>query len=450
MSAAGRAERGRAGPRSNDVAAGTGKLNGLERRVTEAVDDGRLLEDLRALVAVPSCDGREIEVQELAADLMRDAGLEVDAWGIDLGELRAHPDFSCEIERDEALGVAGVLGSAGCGGRDLIFNGHVDVVSPGDTANWATPPWELTVRDGMAYGRGTVDMKGGVACALAATRAIREAGVRLAGRVIVETVAGEEDGGLGTLAAVLRGYRAHGAVVVEPTALDIVVAQAGALGFRLTVHGLSAHGAMRGEGVSALEKFLPLHDALRDLETAATDDVRGSDLAPLYASYRIPFPLSIGVVRAGEWPSTVPESLVCEGRYGVMPGVGVGAARRRFEQVVAGAAARDDWLREHPPRVEWWGGQFASALTAPDAAVVTSLSAAHRDLLGDAPPLTGVTYGADMRLLAGPGATPTIMYGPGDVGCSHQPDEHVPLDQLASCARVLAVHAVRFCGVATE
>lgn len=426
-------------------------VNDLERKVVDAVDEGALLEDLRALVATPSHEGRETAVQRLAAQLMRAAGLEVDEWQIDLDELRAHPDFSCEIERDEALGVVGVLPADGApagAARDLIFNGHIDVVSPGDPANWSVPPWEVTVRDGLAYGRGTVDMKGGVACALAAARALRDAGVRLAGRLKVETVAGEEDGGLGALATVLRGHRADGAVIVEPTALDVVIAQAGALGFRLTVPGLAAHGAMRWEGVSALEKFLPVFNALRDLESHAAARVVGTELEDLYAPYPIPFPLSIGIVRAGEWSSTVPESLTCEGRYGVMPGDSVPEARRRFESAVAAAAAEDEWLRDHPPRVEWWGGQFASTLTAPGADVVRTLSTAHADLCGTPPALTGVTYGADMRLLAGPGAMPTVLYGPGDVGCAHQPDEHVPLDELATAARVLALHALRFCGVA--
>ena len=151
-------------------------------------------------------------------------------------------------------------------GRDLLLNGHIDVAPVGDEAAWTAPPWEPVLRDGRVYGRGAVDMKGGLCCALFAAKAIRDAGLRLRGRLSVASVAGEEDGGTGTLAAILRGHTAHGAVVVEPTRLRVVPAQAGSLMFRLTVHGLSAHGCVREEGVSAVESFVPLLAALRRLE----------------------------------------------------------------------------------------------------------------------------------------------------------------------------------------
>lgn len=439
-----------------------------ERRVVAAVDLPRLLDDLSALVAAPSHDGRETQAQEVAAGLLADAGLQVDRWWMDLDELRRHPAFSWEVERSEALGVVGVTGGSAAGStgggigrgpgrdtpgdhgaRDLIFNGHIDVVPPGDPERWTSPPWQATQRNGDVYGRGTVDMKGGIACALAAVRALRSAGVGLRGRLLVETVAGEEDGGLGTLAAILRGYRADGAVVVEPTALDIVSAQAGCLGFRLTVPGRAAHGAMRWEGVSALERFAPVHEALLALERSRTAADLPDDIRPLFARYPIPYPLSIGTVRAGNWASTVPEELVCEGRYGVMPGEDAALARRRFEDAVAAAADRDPWLREHRPVVEWPGGQYASALTPTTATVVAAVGGAHASLRGAPPALIGVTYGADMGMLSSVGGVPTVLYGPGDVAWAHQADEHVPVAQLEQAAEVLAVTAMRFCGYVT-
>jgi acetylornithine deacetylase len=435
------------------AASGAGAaLTAAERRAVDAVDLPRLLDDLKALVAAPSHDGRETAAQDIAADLMADAGLHVDRWRIDLDELRRHPAFSWEVERDEAVGVVGTTGGAGGAGpdgspaRDLIFNGHIDVVPPGDLDRWSSSPWQSEIRDGMVFGRGTVDMKGGIASALAAARALRAAGVTLRGRLFLETVAGEEDGGLGTLAAIVRGYRADGAVVVEPSALTIVAAQAGCLGFRVTVPGRAAHGAMRWEGVSALEHFTPVHEALLALERSRTAADLPDDIRPLFADYPIPYPLSIGVVRAGNWASTVPEELVCEGRYGVMPGEDATLARRRFEDAVAAAAAGDPWLRDHPPVVEWPGGQYASALTSTGAAVVTAVGGAHASLTGAPPPVVGVTYGADMGMLSAVGGVDTVIYGPGDVNWAHQADEHVPVAELEQAARVLVVTAIRFCG----
>ena len=201
----------------------------------------------------------------------------------------------------------------------------------GDEAAWTTPPWDPAVRDGRVYGRGAVDMKGGLCCALFAARAIRDAGVRLRGRLSVASVVGEEDGGTGTLATLLRGHSADGAVVVEPTRLHVVAAQAGSLMFRLVVHGLSAHGCVREEGVNAVEKFVPLLAALRRLE----EERCGASRPPLFAGYRLPWPIEVGTVRAGDWASSVPDTLVAEGRYGVAVGEDVAAARRAFEEAVA-------------------------------------------------------------------------------------------------------------------
>ena len=241
-------------------------------------------------------------------------------------------------------------------------------------------------------------MKGGLCCALFALRAVRDAGVRLRGRLSVASVVGEEDGGTGTLATILRGHTADGAVVVEPTMLHVVPAQAGSLMFRLVVHGLSAHGCVREEGVSAVEKFLPLLAALRRLEAercgAADGDagvagpvtpVAGDPHSPLFAGYRLPWPIEVGTVRAGDWASSVPDTLVAEGRYGVAVGEDVAAARRTFEAAIARAAAADPWLAVHPPEIVWWGGRFDPAVTDPADPIVAVVTGAAADATGAAP-----------------------------------------------------------------
>lgn len=414
-----------------------------EQRVLAAIDVEGMLEALCELIAVRSPGGEETPAQELMAAQMAACGLEVDVWELDFREVRRHPAFSAEIEREHGLGVVATLGK-GTAGRDLIFNGHVDVVPAGDEAQWSRPPWRATVEGGRVYGRGAVDMKGGLCCALFAAKALRDAGVRLEGKLMIESVIGEEDGGVGTLAAILRGYRADGAVVIEPTELAVVPAQAGALNFRLTVPGVSAHGCMREEGISAIEKFFPIYAALMDLEAERNRRARH----PLLARYRLPYPLSIGTVRAGEWASSVPETLCCEGRYGVAIGEDVAAARRELEEAVARAARADPWLRRQPPRLEWWGGQFEPAEVAVEDPIVRTVAEAYREISGTQPRLAGVTYGADMRLLVNEGKIPTVLFGPGDVRQAHRPDEFVPVDQLVTAAQTLALAALRFCGVA--
>lgn len=412
----------------------------LERRVVAAVDMSGLLGTLSELVAFPSDRGLEVPVQEFMAAKLRAMGMDTDLWELDLPALRRHPAYGAEIERDRALGVVGTWG--GGDGPSLILNGHVDVVPAGDEARWTVPPFTATVRDGRVYGRGTADMKGGVCCALYAVKALMDAGVSLAGQVKIQAVAGEEDGGLGTLAAIERGHTADAAIVLEPTELMIAPAQAGALSFRVVIPGRAAHGALRVEGEDPLARFALLYDALRALERRRNERLRH----PLFDAYAVPFAICIGKVRAGIWASTVAEAMVLEGRYGLGIGEEPDVARHELEQAVAQAALADTWLREHPPVVEWWGARYLPAAIPQDHHLVTTLADAFVETEGRSTPVRGMPYGADMHLLVHQGNTPTVIFGPGDVRTAHAPDEFVPVAELESATRTLALAVLRYCG----
>jgi acetylornithine deacetylase len=417
------------------------EVDTLEQRALAAVDVEALVADVCELVAIESTSGRETEAQEHVAALLMRLDMRTDVWEIDLPALRGDPAYSAEFDRDRALGVVGLTGAAG--GASLILNGHVDVVPAGEPERWSVPPWRGTVRDGRIYGRGAADMKGGLCCALAAVRALHSAGIELAGKLIVQSVVGEEDGGLGTLAAVRRGYTADAAIVLEPTQLVVAPAQAGAFNFRVTIAGVAAHGALRDEGVDPIHHFIPVYRALQELERRRNARPRH----PLFGEAALPYAICVGTLRAGVWASTVPESLVFEGRLGVAVDEDPAAARRELEQALADAANADPWLREHPPALEWWGGQFAPALTDPQHPLVSTLADAAAQVTGVPTPVRGMPYGADMRLLVNEGRTPTVLFGPGDVRRAHAPDEYVPIVELVATTRALVLTALRFCGV---
>jgi acetylornithine deacetylase len=416
-------------------------MSSIEERVLDAIDVDGMLNFLDELIAVQSLTGQETIAQERVAGQMELLGLDTDVWELDFEALSRHPAYSAEVERKQGLGVVGTMGGAG-GGNSLIFNGHVDVVPVGDAANWRYPAWQATIADGRVYGRGAVDMKGGLCCALYVAKALLDVGVQLKGSLSIESVIGEEDGGVGTLATVLRGYQADGAIVIEPTELVVAPAQAGALNFRVTVPGLAAHGSMRDEGVSAIEKFFPLYQALMDLEAKRNQNIQD----PLYAALDVPYAICIGTVEGGDWASTVAERLTFSGRYGVAVGEDIGSARHTLEQTVARAANVDSWLRKHPPTVEWWGGQFEPASISPDHPLVEAVCQSYGEVTKSTARVAGVPYGADMRLLVNEGNTPTVLFGPGDVRKAHQPDEYVPIEELTTAARTLALVALRFCG----
>jgi acetylornithine deacetylase len=391
---------------------------------------------LTSLVRIPSVDGTEAEIAivETLAGLLRAEGVEVDCWPIDVASLAARTDFpGMEVPRSAALGLVARLPGRG-GGRSLMFNGHVDVVPPGDRDTWTDDPFSGRLVDGQVFGRGACDMKGGLVAALYALIALRRAGVSLAGDVVFAAVAGEEDGGLGTYAMLDRGWRADACVITEPTGLELLVANGGALTFRLRVPGRATHASTRTAGVSAIEKFHPVFAALRSLEAR-----RNATVDPVMARWDVAYPLEVGTVRAGDWSSSVPDLLVAEGRFGVMLDEPVEAARQAFEAAVADVCASDDWLSGHPVTVEWWGGQFASGRCA-DSGFADAVARAH----GPAPARGGAPYGSDLRLLAAAGV-PTLQYGPGEARYAHAPDERVPLDQVYRCSKTLVRLAKDWC-----
>ena len=245
--------------------------------------------------------------------------------------------------------------SAGEGPPALVLQGHVDVVPPGDLAKWFDgDPWGARIDGDTLHGRGACDMKAGVVANVLAARAVARSGVRLRRSLAVHCVVSEEDGGLGAFATLRRGHLGDAAVLTEPTTGRVVVANAGALTFRLRVDGRAAHGSVRHDGVSAVEAFVPLLVALQELERS-----RNATVDPLF-DRPVPYAISVGRVQAGDWASSVPDLLVAEGRMGVALDEDPAAARIAFEAAVAAACAKDAWLRDHPARIEWYGGQYAS------------------------------------------------------------------------------------------
>ncbi|MDQ3715459.1 MAG: ArgE/DapE family deacylase [Actinomycetota bacterium] len=416
-------------------------LSTLEQRVLDAIDSAWALDRLVELIAIPSITGSaaESDAQHRLAGYFDPLGLDTDLWAIDLPEAKAHPDFpGLEAPRTEAWGLVGTTG--GGDGPTLILNGHIDVVPPGDPSRWSGDPFHPRIEGDVVHGRGACDMKAGVAAALTAAKAVRDSGLRLAGKLSLQSVVGEEDGGLGAWATLRRGHLGDAAVILEPTSGTVHTANAGALTFRVEVTGRAAHGATRELGVSAFESFWPIHLALRELETERNADtdvrLRGHDL---------PYALSIGIVHSGDWPSSVPDRLVAEGRYGVAIGEPSAAARKVLEDRVVEACAKDPWLADHPATVTWSGGQFGSGTLPPGHPLLGWVQAAAADIRGSTPPEAAAAYGSDLRLYAAEDI-PTVHFGPGDVRLAHSPREQVQISDLVSTARAVALLIVRTCG----
>jgi acetylornithine deacetylase len=388
------------------------------------IDAGALADDVAELVRVPSVTGQERAALAWLERRAQELGLEAEPVEHDLAALRANPGHPGEeAPRSELVGLAVTLRGT-LPGR-LCVCGHVDVVAPGHE-RWRYGPWSGAIANGLVHGRGSVDMKGGVVAALHALAALRAADTP-APEIVLLCVSSEEDGGLGAFAALERDAAFDGCLIPEPTGFTVVCAQAGALTFRGTVHGRAAHAAMRLEGRSAVDRYIAVHTALAAHERRINTDVEHAAMRAL----ELPYPVSVGRVEAGEWSSSVPDRLVFEGRVGVRVGEEPAAARSAFEAAVRAADS------EQPPvEIAWTGGAFAPGETDPAHPWVARVRAAVAAERGSAP-ITGVPWGADMRLFCGRGI-PTVMVGTTGIELAHAVDERVRVDELVSLARIVA------------
>jgi acetylornithine deacetylase len=425
-------------------------MDKLVPQIGTAVDALRddLIAFLQKLVQTPSLPGHEQKAQHRVAGKLRDLGLAVDVISSELADLEHHPAFCDDgVPFRERLNVVGRWRGGGRTQgervpRSLILNGHIDVVPTGSECLWSDSPWSGAIRDGQLYGRGSCDMKAGVTANIFAIQALQSMGFRPAADVLVESVIGEESGGVGTLTTIVKGFKADAAIITEPTRLHLCPVQSGALTFRIKVSGRAMHACMKPYGVSAIEKFYVLLQAVQQLERRRHVEYKN----PLYEDPNNIAPVNFGTLRSGEWPSTVPDELVVEGRFGVLPGESTGAARQAMAAALTNAAGQDAWLREHPPVLEWFEGQFESGATPQDSPIVQAIAEGHAQMFGKSPVVQGVTYGSDLRLFTNHGHTPAVLYGPGNIFDAHTVNEHVDLDEVVAATKVLALIVSQWCG----
>jgi acetylornithine deacetylase len=318
----------------------------------------------------------------------------------------------------------------------------MDVVPTGKEDLWSASPWSGEVKEGKLYGRGSCDMKAGLTANVFAVQALQALGFRPSADVLLESVIGEESGGVGTLTTIVKGFKADAAIITEPTCLHACPVQSGALTFRIKVPGRAIHACMKPQGVSAIEKFYLVQQAIQELDRRRHVQYKNH----LYEDAHNIAPISIGTIHGGDWPSTVPDEVIVEGRLGVLPGEKMDDARRAMSAAVARAIAVDPFLKGHPPKIEWFEGQFESGQTPVTEPIVTSVQQCHAEVLGRATVLQGVTYGSDLRLFTNHGQVPAILYGPGNIAQAHTVDEWVDLREVFSAAKVLAYIITQWCG----
>ncbi|MBK5483571.1 peptidase [Peribacillus sp. TH16] len=401
---------------------------------------------LQKLVQEPSKRGQEGSAQAIVVEKCRQLGLEIDLWEIGDEKLRNHPHFYCD--RKDFKGNPNLVAiKRGIGnGKSLILNGHIDVVPEGDHAAWHDDPYSGMAKDGKVFGRGTTDMKGGNVSLLLALEAIIESGIQLKGDVIFQSVIEEESGGAGTLAAVLRGYRADGAIIPEPTNMKLFPLQQGSMWFRLIVKGKSAHGGTRYEGVSAIDKAISVMLEIKKLEQERNESLRHS----LYKNVKIPIPINIGSIQSGNWPSSVPDTAVLEGRFGIAPTETMEAAQRSLMQCIEALNETDAWFKEKPIELEWFGARWLPGSLELEHPLMKTLGEYYEKVMGEQPSVEASPWATDGGYLSSVGSTPVVVFGPGETKLAHDSNEYIEVDKMMDVAKIIALTIIEWCGVEEE
>jgi acetylornithine deacetylase len=385
---------------------------------------------------------QEPHLQEYLAGRLRAAGARVDLW-------EPEPDPS-GLSFEGRPQLAATFRGTG-GGRSLLFNGHVDVVTPEPLDQWTSDPWRAEVRDGVLYGRGACDMKGGIAAMVFAAETLARLGIRLGGDLILNTNTDEETSGAGSRACVAHGIRADAGICTEPTGGQLWVACRGSRSVEITVAGRAGHAELvqpewqDGGAVNAIDKAELVLAAVRELR----DHLRG-DPAQSHP-YLAPGTIVTTLISGGEWIVSYPANCKITANLLYLPmqadadGFGNGVAGE-VERWVNTAVRRDPWLAAHPPRFAW-GPDLPPFEVTSDHPIVRTVQAAA------ASTGLGLQIGAldswfDAASFNRAGAAMMIGYGPGQIGVAHTIDEHVAVDDLVRCAQTLAISAVRWCGQA--
>ena len=397
---------------------------------------------LQRLVQADSTQGNEAEAQAVVIETLKELEMTIDRWDPDEEEVRKHPYFASS--RENFRGSPNVVGvQQGTGeGRSIIFNGHIDVVPAGDRTQWEHDPYSGKVIDGRMYGRGVTDMKGGNVSMLLALKVLKNLGIRLKGDVIFQSVIEEESGGTGTLAAVMKGYKAEAALIPEPTNMKIFPKQQGSMWFRIYVKGRSAHGGTRYQGVSAIEKSMMVIDHIRQLEKQRNDQIND----PLYQNIPIPIPINVGKIEGGDWPSSVPDLVKIEGRMGISPEETSENAKAEMENWLKQLKDKDPWFEEHPTTLEWFGARWLPGAMDQEHPFMNTLVAGYRNVLGADPVIEASPWGTDGGLLTEAGETPSLVFGPGVTEMAHYPNEYIEMDKVFEAAEIMALTLIEWCG----
>ena len=412
-------------------------------KVVEMIDANhdKAIKFLQTMISIPSVTGDEKKIQTYLSDYMTKLGLKVDMWESDWDALKTHPGY-IPVDRgyeDRPNIVATWKGTGG--GRSLLLNGHTDVIPVGNGEGWSDNPWSAKIMDGRIYGRGSCDMKSGVASHILAVEFLKASGVRLKGDVLINVVIDEEVSGHGTLDTVIRGYKADAGISGETSELAVQPACIGRIWFEIEIQGKAAGIQRRYQGVSGIELGYKITKAVEALEARRVATIKH----PLYPKALDALPCMIGAFHSGNFPSSFPATCLLKGSMATVPGEDHEGVKRSLVEHIAKAAAEDPWMKDHPPKVRFVGYDAQASEIPRNHPIVEAVCRNYTEITGKQPEISGRQGAADTRFLNLYGHTPTVIFGPGSTAVMHSDDEYVSIADYITAIKVMALSIYDWC-----
>jgi succinyl-diaminopimelate desuccinylase len=319
----------------------------------------------------------------------------------------------------------------GKGGRTLIFNGHLDVVPAGNPSQWKYPPFEGKLSKGRIYGRGASDMKSGIASFIYALSMIERSEIHLhQGAVVLHLVSDEESHGhqgMGFLTQ-KEGIQGDAALVGEPTDLQPVIAQKGALWLRISTLGKSAHGSRPHLGVNAIEKMMKLMERLNSIPLEKEHPLLGKPT------------LSIGTIQGGTKINIVPDRCEIEVDRRMLPGEKKKEVLGELKEILDSLQSQDSFFQYRMEEID-----FAEPSEIdPEEEIVRIGVEAIQEVMGKKPSLRAFSGFTDSRFYINQCHIPTLIFGPGGVDQSHTTDESVEVEALIHAAHIYGLILVNY------
>jgi acetylornithine deacetylase/succinyl-diaminopimelate desuccinylase len=398
----------------------------VRKTITGYFSEQETIDLLAKLISFPSHEGienQETEVAKYIYDFFNKEGIEA--------ELIPVEDGRCNV-------IATLKGTGG--GKTLLLTGHTDTVPPYDMPG---NPYEVRYEDGCMYGRGVVDMKGGLACMMIAMAAIKRAGIKLSGDLVFAALIDEEAKSLGTRAWLRSCIKLPDAAIVgEPTDMEICVGHRGLEWFEFSFIGKTVHGARQKEGINAIRKATMFINRLED------------DLIPRIEK-KTPHPIigspsmNYGLIKGGTQPSTVAGDCILQLDRRWIPGENFRDVVQEYQQIIDELGAEDPQFKADMKVMEssYMDAQYIHEPmdTDPQEPIVKITEKGIEEVTGEKGVVRAFMAWSDGGLINYYGKVPTIVMGPGEIESAHSATENIKISTLVPAVRIYASIACDFC-----